>query len=98
MTLLSVNVSLVRSIAHDGKTVRTGIFKKAISGRAMIRRLGVDSDEQADLKVHGGIDKAVYAYTHEHYAEWSRELGRVDFACGQFGENLTVTGDRKSVV
>jgi MOSC domain-containing protein YiiM len=57
-----------------------------------LRRLNLDGDGQADLRVHGGADKAVYAYPYEHYAFWGAELGRNDFAHGQFGENFTITG------
>jgi len=58
----------------------------------MLRRLNLEGDGQADRNVHGGINKAVYAYPFEHYEYWSRELGRTDFAYGQFGENFTVSG------
>src|SRR5580765_4742878 len=92
MKLLSVNVSRPKEMAYHGKKVMTGIFKTPVSGRVMIRALNVDGDEQADLKVHGGPDQAVYAYPHEHYDYWSRELLRNDFSFGQFGENLTVEG------
>jgi MOSC domain-containing protein YiiM len=57
-----------------------------------LRRLNLDGDGQADLRVHGGADKAVYAYPFEHYAFWEAETGRKDFSHGQFGENFTITG------
>lgn len=90
--LLSVNVSLPRQVQHNGETISTGIFKQPVAGRVMLRRTNLDGDGQADLRVHGGPDKAVYAYTFEHYGYWSKELKRDDFAYGQFGENLTVAG------
>jgi MOSC domain-containing protein YiiM len=90
--LHSVNVSLPREIEHDGRMVRTGIFKRPVSGRVALRTLNLEGDGQADLRVHGGIHKAVYAYTIEHYDHWRRFLGRHDLAPGQFGENLTVEG------
>jgi MOSC domain-containing protein YiiM len=74
-----------------GKEVRTGIFKLPVEGPVMVRRLNLDGDEQGDLTVHGGVDKAVYCYPSEHYAPWSQELGR-DLPHGTFGENLTVSG------
>lgn len=92
MQLLSVNVGLPRDIVHDGKTVSTGIFKAPVSGRVMVRRLNLDGDKQADLRVHGGVDKAVYVYPFEHYAFWREKLGREDFSFGQFGENFTTVG------
>ncbi|MGE5752938.1 MAG: MOSC domain-containing protein, partial [Deltaproteobacteria bacterium] len=70
----------------------TGIFKEPVEGRVMLRMLNLEGDRQADRTVHGGINKAVYAYPYEHYGYWSRELGRTDFAYGQFGENFTVSG------
>jgi MOSC domain-containing protein YiiM len=90
--LVSVNVSLPREVAHQGKNVLTGIFKEPVAGRVMLRRLNLDGDRQADLRVHGGFDKAVYAYPAEHYTHWKQALGRSDLSPGQFGENLTVEG------
>lgn len=92
MRLLSVNVSLPKEVPYQGKTVSTGIFKVPVGKRVMLRRLNLEGDGQADRNVHGGINKAVYAYPFEHYEYWSRELGRTDFAYGQFGENFTVSG------
>src|SRR5262249_50124324 len=92
MKLLSVNVSRPREVLHDGRVVRTGIFKEPVAGRVLVRRLNLDGDAQADLTVHGGLHKAVYVYPFEHYAFWAQELGRDDFAFGQFGENLTTEG------
>jgi MOSC domain-containing protein YiiM len=89
--LVCVNVSLPRSYEHAGKTVRTRIFKEPVSGRVRVGRLNVAGDGQADLRVHGGPDKAVYAYDLSGYGYWQRELGR-ELPCGEFGENLTVEG------
>jgi MOSC domain-containing protein YiiM len=89
--LVSLNVSLPKPVEQDGEIVWTGIFKEPVSGRVLLRRLNLDGDRQADLSVHGGIDKAVYAYPAEHYRHWNRVLGR-DLPFGQFGENFTVTG------
>ena len=58
----------------------------------MLRKLNIDGDRQADLRVHGGADKAVYVYSIENYEYWKHELGRDDLNYGQFGENLTVEG------
>lgn len=92
LKLLSVNVGLPREIVHQGQTVRTGIYKEAVAGPVSLRRDNLDGDGQADLRVHGGVHKAVYAYPFEHYAWWQRELARDDLVYGQFGENFTVTG------
>jgi ferredoxin-NADP reductase/MOSC domain-containing protein YiiM len=92
MRLVSVNISEPREIEYRGQIVRTGIFKEPVSGRVAVRRLNIDGDGQADLKVHGGYDMAVYAYPVEHYPYWEKGLGRDAFPHGQFGENLTVQG------
>jgi MOSC domain-containing protein YiiM len=92
MKLISVNVGKPRPVAHEGRVVSTGIFKEPVAGPVFLRRLNLDGDGQADLRVHGGTDKAVYVYPFEHYAFWAGELGRDDFAHGQFGENFTITG------
>ncbi len=89
--LLSVNVGLPRSVQSRGRTVRTGIFKEPVLFRVHVGNLNVDGDRQADLRVHGGPDKAVYAYDLSGYAHWRRELAR-ELPLGQFGENLTVQG------
>lgn len=92
MRLLSVNVSLPRTIGQGKKAVTTGIFKEPVTGRRWVRARNVEGDAQADLENHGGKFKAVYAYPFEHYAEWAKALDRDDFSYGQFGENCTVEG------
>ena len=92
MKLHSVNVSQPKDVAYNGKMVRTGIFKEPVKGKVWLRKLGLDGDGHGDPAVHGGIDKAVYAYPIEHYEHWRRELGRDELQFGQFGENFTVEG------
>jgi MOSC domain-containing protein YiiM len=92
MKLISVNVGLPREVDWNGKRVTTGIFKDAIEGSVEVRRHNLDGDEQADLSVHGGPTKAVYAYPGEHYAYWRKELPDHDLPWGSFGENFTVEG------
>lgn len=98
MKLISVSVGLPREVRWQDRTVATGIFKQPVAGRIALRRLNLAGDGQADLRVHGGEHKAVYAYPLEHYDWWQRELGRAPFAHGQFGENLTVSGMREDEV
>lgn len=74
-----------------GETVRTAIFKSPVES-ARVGPLGLEGDEQADLTVHGGPDKAVYAYAAGHYPAWRRELPGVELSYGAFGENLTIDG------
>jgi MOSC domain-containing protein YiiM len=92
MKVLSVNVALPRLVAWKGQRFNTGIFKKPVDGPVMMRQLDLDGDRQADLSVHGGPYKAVYAYPSEHYALWKQELPEMDLPWGQFGENLTTEG------
>jgi MOSC domain-containing protein YiiM len=87
----AVNISAGRVVDYAGEPVETGIFKEPVAHAVHVHRLGVEGDRIADLTVHGGEDKAVYAYSQEHYAWWRGELGR-DLAPGAFGENLTIAG------
>jgi len=98
MKLISIQVGRPRKVRWRGMTVSTGIFKKPVSGRIMLRRDNLDGDKQADLRVHGGWDKAVYVYPSEHYAYWRQELPGMELAYGSFGENFTTEGlDESSV-
>jgi len=91
MRVLSVNVAMPRDVPWHGETVSTAIFKQPVTGKVPLRRLNLDGDAQADLTVHGGPDKAVYAYASEHYAGWQAKLGR-NLPPAAFGENLTTEG------
>jgi MOSC domain-containing protein YiiM len=90
-SIVSVNVAVPRLVKYRGTQIATGIFKEPVVGRVIVRQLGIDGDGQADLRVHGGQDKAVYIYPFDHYDFWAEQLGR-DLAPGQFGENLTTRG------
>ncbi|HTE39240.1 MAG TPA: MOSC domain-containing protein [Steroidobacteraceae bacterium] len=92
MKILSVNVGAPREVIHDGKRVMTGIFKSPVSGPVRVGKINLAGDGQGDLRVHGGVDKAVYAYPFEHYAYWQRTLHRDALSPGHFGENLTIEG------
>lgn len=92
MRILSVNVSMPKTVAGPSGPVETGIFKTPVAGAVAVRTLHLDGDGQADLRFHGGVDKAVYAYPAEHYAYWKDELLRDAMPYGLFGENLTVEG------
>lgn len=89
--LLSVNVARMRLMMLNGQPVKTGIYKHPAAGRLRVAAECIEGDQQADREVHGGRDKAVYAYATEDYAWWSAELER---GCepGLFGENLTTKG------
>jgi MOSC domain-containing protein YiiM len=94
--LASVNVGTpVRLLTPKGRQVRTAIFKQPVAGRVAVREENLEGDAQADRRVHGGPDKAVYAYAAEDTAWWERELGR-ELGPGAFGENLTILGATES--
>ena len=92
MKLISLNVGMPRIVESNGEPVTTGIFKEPQQGPIMLRTLNLDGDRQADLRVHGGISKAVYGYPVEHYEFWKRELPEMELPYGMFGENFTTEG------
>jgi MOSC domain-containing protein YiiM len=96
--VLRICVSKAKIVDWNGNQVATGIFKLPVSGKVTVRRLNLDGDEQADLTVHGGPDKAVYAYPIEQYEYWKKDAPEREWDWGSFGENLTVSGfDENSV-
>ena len=101
MHIVSINTARVAPLfvneSGNAQTVMTGIRKQPLNNGVMINRLGLAGDEQADLTVHGGLDKAVYAYPAEHYSFWQQERERAlkqiaPLAMGALGENLTTQG------
>ena len=91
-TLISIQVGVPRTIQRDGQEVSTGIFKSPVPKRIHLHQLNLEGDRQADLSVHGGRDKTVYAYPSEHYPYWKKELPGVELPWGAFGENFTTEG------
>ncbi|HEV8276205.1 MAG TPA: MOSC domain-containing protein [Streptosporangiaceae bacterium] len=91
-SLLSVNVGLPQDVSWHGQTVHTAVWKRAVEGPRLVRRLNIDGDRQGDLAGHGGEHRAVFVYQIESYRYWQAQLGRDDFEYGQFGENFTVRG------
>ena len=92
MKIISINVGRPQLVMWNGEPVSTGIFKEPLAGRVMLRTLNLDGDRQADLTVHGGPEKAVYAYPAEHYDFWKREFPDMELPWGMFGENFTTEG------
>src|SRR5271165_1240143 len=82
----------VMSAAGEHGVVLTAIFKSPVEGRVALRGYNLEGDRQADLTVHGGPHKAVYAYASEHYPYWRGELPGMELPYGMFGENLTTAG------
>src|SRR6185436_5795131 len=98
MRIISVNVGRPRLVISNGQPVSTGIYKTPVVGRVMLRALNLDGDRQADLSVHGGPTKAVYAYPSEHYNYWREELPGTELPWGVFGENFTTEGLTEATV
>jgi MOSC domain-containing protein YiiM len=103
--VLSLNVASARTIDADGRPVLSAIGKRSVDGPRRVGLLGIEGDEQADLTVHGGLAKAVYAYPHEHYPFWDTVRAQVGAAAwgdtlpyGALGENLTLSGLLESEV
>jgi MOSC domain-containing protein YiiM len=92
MKIISLNVGLPRTVRDHDREVRTSIFKSPVPGPLLLRRINLDGDLQSDLSVHGGKNKAVYAYASEHYQYWREQLPEVEFVWGNFGENFTTEG------
>jgi MOSC domain-containing protein YiiM len=90
MKLISINVAQPKVVAHGKRNVETGIFKMPVSGAIRVGTLNIEGDRQADLSVHGGAKKAVYAYSWENVEYWRERQRRDDLVAGTFGENLTV--------
>jgi MOSC domain-containing protein YiiM len=103
--LLSLNVARASAVQINGRRVMTAIAKRAVEGPRAVLPLGVEGDEQADLSVHGGPSKAVYAYPGEHYAFWRTvraqagiSLWDEPLAPGSLGENLTLDRIQENAV
>jgi len=92
MRIQALNVSLPEVVVYKGEEVLTGIFKVPTAEPLMVRKSNIDGDKQADLTVHGGVDKAVYAFPAEHYLYYQKILQQNSYETGQFGENLTTEG------
>jgi MOSC domain-containing protein YiiM len=89
--VVSVNVSGIRRLSYANRTVTTGIFKQPVEGRVGVHGVNLDGDDQADRRVHGGPDRAIYSYAMEDLQWWAGELGR-EVPPGSMGENLTTAG------
>ena len=99
MKILSINTSLPKKINFKNKIVNTSIFKEPNNNELSITKNGLDGDRQADLLAHGGVNKAIYAYSYKHYEYWGNFL-RKDFSeeYGLVGENLTIDDfDEKNI-
>ena len=92
MKVLSVHVGSLQEMLRNGKKIQTGIFKQPTEGPIEVKQLGLEGDQQANKKLHGGVYKAICVYPSEHYDLWKEELRKPDLSFGDFGENLTTVG------
>ena len=104
-TLLSVQLGAARRVKVGERTILTAFHKQPVSGDVPVMTLGLMGDEQADLSVHGGLEKAIYAYPAEHYAFWQNARAEAgsqpmdqSLPHGSLGENLTLEGLREADV
>ena len=96
--ILSVNVGQPRQVEVGNSLVLTSIFKSPVEGRVAVCPHNIEGDRQSDLTVHGGPNKAVYCYPHEHYGYWRQQLPGMDLPYAVFGENLTTEGFTEDAV
>lgn len=92
MKVISTNIGRIREVEWRGSKITTGIFKEPVPGPLFLGKNGVKKDEVADLKVHGGSDKACYLYSADHYPFWKERYPEAEWQWGIFGENITVEG------
>lgn len=89
--IVSINVGKPSTLYTDGQEIQTGIVKRPVHAPVHLKTLNFEGDGQADLVHHGGADKAVCVYPHDHYVYWENDL-KLTLSPGAFGENLTVKG------
>ncbi|MBK9192676.1 MAG: MOSC domain-containing protein [Crocinitomicaceae bacterium] len=92
MIIQSVNISKPVNVQWRGKTVQTGIYKFPVEQAVRLEKTDVQGDHVIDRKYHGGIDKACYIFSADHYEEWKKLFPKLDWTYGMFGENLTISG------
>ncbi|BDS11101.1 MOSC domain-containing protein [Aureispira anguillae] len=92
MKILSINIGQPETVQWKGKSIRTSIFKSPVKGPKRVSSLNIEGDGQADLRFHGGVNKAIYSYDSSYYTAWKTTLPTVDWSAGMFGENLTTEG------
>jgi MOSC domain-containing protein YiiM len=91
MKVISVNIGERKVLNYKGKIVETGIFKFPVNHPIFLGKEDVENDAVIDRKYHGGIDKAVYGYSQNHYTFWKELYPNLDWNYGMLGENLTIS-------
>lgn len=92
MRIISTNIGESRIIRWNGKDVQTGIFKFPVNEPIFLGKEDVEKDNVVDRRYHGGVDKACYLYSADHYQYWQNLYPNLEMPFGIFGENLTVEG------
>lgn len=98
MKIISLNTSKPQKITVNGKDEYTGYFKKAVSHPLFLGKEGVKDDTVVDTIHHGGVDKACYLYSYDHYNYWKNIYNELEWDYGMFGENITVAGLNESEI
>lgn len=96
MKIISLNIGEKKTVSWRGKPVQTGIFKFPVEGPLFLGKEDVEGDVVYDRKYHGGIDKACYLFSADHYTEWKKLFPKLDWSYGMFGENITIEGLQES--
>ncbi len=91
MKIESIQVGMPKTVVFRGKEITTGIFKDPVKGPVLLKTLSLVGDGQADLRVHGGVNKALYAYSLDTYPRWRKLRPDLEFTDGAFGENLSMS-------
>jgi MOSC domain-containing protein YiiM len=92
LKVISLNIGEKREVLYRGKKVQTGIFKTPVTHGIFLGKEDVAKDQVVDRRYHGGIDKACYIYSKDHYAFWQQKYPTVDMTYGALGENITLEG------
>ena len=92
MRIVSTNIGSAVTVLKNGKEVQTGIYKKSVNQSVSLGFTDVVGDAVMDREHHGGVDKACYLYSADHYPFWKDRFPELDWDPGMFGENLTVQG------
>lgn len=98
MQIISTNIAQPRTIEWRGQLVQTGIYKYAVDAPLFLGKEDVEYDHVMDRRFHGGVDKACYLYSADHYPVWQSKYPDQDWKWGMFGENLTVSGLNESEI
>lgn len=98
MKLISTNIAVPHTFLWEGKEVSTGIVKKPVDKPLYLSETGIKEDLVADLKVHGGKDKACYLFSADHYPYWQERYPHLDWDWGMFGENLTCSSFDENLI